>query len=115
MKAHGSTILVLRMAVRVKVGFQSSGAVPDLPEFGSCPRSPFCSVRCSSRPPASVVIVPPSKRATTSRRDGVAKQKLVCVHCVIAKAAFSWLERVALTTFMPEWAAFRYFLVRYPG
>ena len=31
MKAHGSTILVLRMAVRVKVGFRSSGAVPDLP------------------------------------------------------------------------------------
>ena len=30
MKAHGSTILVLRMAVRVKVGFRSSGAVPDL-------------------------------------------------------------------------------------
>ena len=43
------------------------------------------------------------------------EKKLVCVHCVIAKAAFSWLERVALTTFMPEWAAFRYFLVRYPG
>ena len=31
MKAHGSTILVLRMAVRVKVGFRSSGTVPDLP------------------------------------------------------------------------------------
>ena len=38
MKAHGSTILVLRMAVRVKVGFRSSGAVPDLPP--DLPRSP---------------------------------------------------------------------------
>ena len=45
----------------------------------------------------------------------VAKQKPVCVHCVIAKAAFSWLQRVVLTIFMQQCAAFSYFLARYTG
>ena len=48
MKAHGSTILVLRMAVRVKVGFRSSGAVPD-PSNGSASTVSVVNITAQSR------------------------------------------------------------------
>ena len=50
MKAHGSTILVLRMAVRVKARF---------PEFGSCPRSPPISRFPISRSPVPDLPISP--------------------------------------------------------
>src|ERR1017187_2379707 len=48
-----------------------------------------CSTGRSNSAPASVVICPPSKRATTSREKLGANGKQDWVHSVIAKAAFS--------------------------